>query len=1020
MRTRSTVLLTLWLAVAIPVMSEGSAGPTAKPFLSGDTNRPEMSLFHLSEEVELMFNAGGLDPADMSLKLLVSIVDARGVKLEEKELPVDPDSKGVWSARLKGPSSKLGFYRVWAKLSNGVTIPAINSKPEGFISYGVTFDPASRPAYPQEKTFFGMQGRFGKGIDAQAYLGVRWVLGPTQWRTAEPDHPEQYAEKFELALSKGEKFPPDPQSDVTFVKDGKKERWTTFFQCMCVGANDYQPIGWKVPACVAVRGKSDLTPGRWGVLTTEGEKGFESYCRTLAKAVALSYSDMTEHYYEVVWEPNIFFDGRPEDIVRYFEIAHSAIHAEDPKAVVMGPTLSSLSPTAHCCGGLNSLEYTRKLLDKGLGRFIDAYSIHPYTSVPPERHKLAECYRALRKMLYDACGRRIPIVGTEQGFKSTGDLATELVNAQCVVRANLIAMGEGLRYNLSFYTVMSGIEGKAPGGGSFGFFHSLDPPMPYEKRVTPVKVCPKPQALAYAAMTYLLEGRRSVCPVEWFGETARGYSYENEADVVLALWDFGEKPRQVEIPVGVESVELYDWMGNRSVLAAVNGIIELELGNDPVYVKGVSRKLWSSDCPKPLKIPSELSLFPGDKSELVCEVSANHGKPLRGRLVASSASKTIRISASEVDTFLVSQGASKSLRVGVEIPQEASAGDYPVSFRLIEDGVMEGIAGCVLKVLEPVKAGRLKPFVNSEGRQLVRFSLSELSGRQAKGVAMLEVQGVNDGIRRMEFALPPNGERELEASLCGLRLDPGSRYAVKLRIALDSGYVFELEEKTNFLSAKRFSKTPFVDCDTSKWNEIPFVELRGVDRCARRPDLYSGDSAKIRFAWDDKALYMLAEVKDDAFIQEQANGKLWMDDCVQCGFLLDPWKVGASSTNDLAEEANKPRRSEVVLGLTKNGPVAWRSLQFPRDAKHKVGPLTAGDCKLAVSRDDGFTVYEMAFTWVSIGFSDPPKSGDHIGVTVAVNDRDSRNQPEPSALSLFDGATDKKAPELMGLLFLSP
>ena len=39
-------------------------------------------------------------------------------------------------------------------------------------------------------------------------------------------------------------------------------------------------------------------------------------------------------------------------------------------------------------------------------------------------------------------------------------------------------------------------------------------------------------------------------------------------------------------------------------------------------------------------------------------------------------------------------------------------------------------------------------------------------------------------------------------------------------------------------------------------------------------------------------------------------------------------------------------------------------------------------------------------------------------VTAAINDRDSRAQGDPSALSLFNGATGKKDRELMGLLYL--
>ena len=44
-----------------------------------------------------------------------------------------------------------------------------------------------------------------------------------------------------------------------------------------------------------------------------------------------------------------------------------------------------------------------------------------------------------------------PFVGTEQGFNTNGDESKELLQAESLVRENLILLGEGYRFNIAFY-----------------------------------------------------------------------------------------------------------------------------------------------------------------------------------------------------------------------------------------------------------------------------------------------------------------------------------------------------------------------------------------------------------------------------------------------------------------------------------------------------------------------------------------------------------------------------------------
>src|SRR5690606_20037455 len=107
-------------------------------------------------------------------------------------------------------------------------------------------------------------------------------------------------------------------------------------------------------------------------------KAWDAYCREAAKAYAAMNPDREERIYQITWEPiqPWGFKGKDEDIVRIHEIAYRALHEADPKAVAAGPTRGV---------DKNEVERTGAIFRRGLGRWVDAYSVHPYFAITPER-----------------------------------------------------------------------------------------------------------------------------------------------------------------------------------------------------------------------------------------------------------------------------------------------------------------------------------------------------------------------------------------------------------------------------------------------------------------------------------------------------------------------------------------------------------------------------------------------------------------------------------------------------------
>ncbi|NUQ00687.1 MAG: hypothetical protein HUU35_12620, partial [Armatimonadetes bacterium] len=513
-----------------------AAASLAAPLLSGDTSHPDTSLYQAGERMTLTFGVSG---ATAPLTLQISVEDERERVVARHELAVTPDAAGNWRGELEAPAERLGFYRVRARLSDGTTGPKLGTRAPGYLTYAVVPPARQRVLYPAEETFFGMQGGFNPNLNVPALLGVRWILGGYRWDRTEPERAGQFDGR-----------PPTPKPSNWQV-DG--EPWVTY-PLPCI----YNPPKWAVvPETVSYS---------TGTLSPAGEQAWAEYCRAVGRAFAAERPDLARRLYQITWEP-VYpwgFKGTDEDLIRIHEIAFEALHEADPRAWVIGPTGAGISA--------DDVEWNARLLGKGLARYLDGLAIHPYHPMPPEANGLVDHVRALREVVRQTTGRDLPIYGTEQGWATGEDPARELAQAQGLLRANLIMMGEGLQHNFAFYASDYHTE------LGYGYFYNLNPKMPWGTD----KVAPKPVAPGYAAQSLLLEGHRSAGAIEWLGETALGYAYERGDSVVLALWDYGDQPREVSLPVGAEQVVVSDWMGNPRSLDCPGEVISTAKSGVPV------------------------------------------------------------------------------------------------------------------------------------------------------------------------------------------------------------------------------------------------------------------------------------------------------------------------------------------------------------------------------------------------------------------------------------------------------
>ncbi len=978
-------ILSIWVLLLL-VMAGQESSALAEITLTGETSEPMHSAFVAGKPVELSFTVTGLSPKDNTLKLHLKIVDELENVIQEKDLPVQADDKGQWTGRVAGPNEKLGFYRVYANLSNGVTIPKRVSRPAGYITYCVAADPSERKMYRAEEMFFGMYGGLGgAGMHAalDPYLGVYWDIGIWNWGwgNIETDFPGQCLQKFKEARDAREKSKADSV--------GKKPSWARCY----VPAMYIIPTKWKVSPIVP--GTVGTLAGYTGTLTPEGEKHWAEYCRNAAKAYALENPERTERFYQITWEPVSpwGFRGTDEDLIRIYQIAYPAIHEADPKAVVTGPTASNIDRDS----GL-----TRRLFQKGLGKYLDGFCIHPYTLMPPEYNRFRENILTIKEIIRQYVGRDLPMIATELGFQTGEQKENELLQARGLVRSNLILLGEGFRLSISFYYHDYLCE------AGYGFFYNLNPQVNYGTD----KIAPKPIVPAFAAMSRLVEGHKSAGVIDWLGQSALGYAYERGDQVILAMWDFGDSPRTVKIPVGAATVTVYDWMGNAKTVTTENGTLTVELKQEPIYVAGVSAKLWSSRAVKPLKLDqSRITAYPGSDVVIRGSLTAVADLPLQGRLMLSHDAKLKLDVASEKDISLESAPFEYRFRLPVDI----ASGTYPMSLNLSQNGAVVAAAGCTVKVESPVMIKDIMPFASHNGKLGVQTTLIEMQGCGSKGTLQIQVNGVPEAAKTLDYQLSPGETKLLRVVYDKLAVSPIQTCSASLVLRAANGYTVTKSNDVNFFAVKKPSALPNIDGDLAEWTSVAPVTLQGTKYVVRSPEFHSGDDdlrAAFRFAYDEQFLYVAVEATDDVYRQDATGYSTWQGDCVQLAIDLDPGKEEIHTGNELADKGSRHRHTEIDLALTKSGAEAYRTASYDGE-KFPVSAIAPKDLKLAVKRDGNRMVYEAAIPWRTLGGEKKPESG-MIGFALSVNDRDTAEQIDPSALGVFP----LKDPRKFGLLLL--
>lgn len=545
----------------------GVMGPArATPSMTGDTSSPSNSVFALGGQASITLVARGLSPNE-TRPLLIGIYDQHDVCVKKTESEIAADGRGDWRGTFPVPTDRYGFFRVRPSAGDDMKLPKVGSRGAGCLTYAVVMDPKDRPELDPDSCFAGLHGDVVAGGGIAPWLGMRVQMGYQRIFT----DPDAYRREFANRQTKG---------------------WKS------VGHIDASPAGpmKRMADFLDERGKAWLQKVHtdwWDFLKDdEGRRCYRMILSKMAEAARTQMYWQKRRIYSIFWEPDLSAPS-PRLLAEAAAIAHETIKKADPEGLIALPTLSNIS----------KLDFHRQLFELGILKYADMFDIHPYLQYPPEPNGFVDYLLSLKRMLAEYGRGDIPMFGSESGISQVNTIPAELLQMNGMIRVQLILLGEGFRFNCCFYGADYGGDHGERQDGDYGIMYNLELP---KIRWGTHHVSPRPVMPALSAFSRILDGSRPTAKLDSLGGSRLGYAYQDARGVcTLALWDYGGKPSQVEVPVGCPRVRLADIMGNERTVETTGGVLKTELGESPVYVIGVCAAYWGKNGTMAAKLADE-------------------------------------------------------------------------------------------------------------------------------------------------------------------------------------------------------------------------------------------------------------------------------------------------------------------------------------------------------------------------------------------------------------------------------
>lgn len=720
----------------------------------------------------------------------------------------------------------------------------------------------------------------------------------------------------------------------------------------------------------------------------EGHNGnYKDYTETAfregAKALVGKYKDYVPLMITMGNEPHGGLERAKEDVAAYKPVYEGAKQA-DPNILVIGTS----------CGP------DEDFFKAGFQPYQDVYDFHLYED-PRDIRKAFKKYRDL----FAAYGQPKPIWSTEIGLNSQG--MTRIAITRDLIKKFAIFFAEGGVSMNWFDLLYPDPDGTRPGTNSesFDVFYSK-----YSM------YCPKLDAIAYYNMVNGICIKKFVQEKIYDGEIDAVLFRDKENRCLLVLWK--EKGREdVFLPLkGVGKTRLIRIDGSSAELDAKGRGLTLTASEDPVLLLFDAADLKLAD-----KLGTPAVAVQGAIPAVI-----KGGRTTLSFSVDGVGRNGLALTAPPAWTVQNADGSSpKTAAFSVSAPETTGAREGRLVLSL-KDGSGElsvpmPISGKLSLRVVPVPldkngAGGVKLVVrnNSSEKDEVSWNLAVPSAAS--------MAGGNFALSKMETFTPSftsptegkivlDGKSEKEIVVGVANFAPLTIYKAVAGVTDGAGKSLVRERYVSGFVGVPKVKTPVAgdgmpaSGDWARAQLLPLDNERQVFYIGKKPDnAWKGPadlSGQLRVLWDDRALYLNVDVRDDKYVHALADSAIWNMDGMQ--ILVDAAR----------ESVEKSGKYEISLADGAKGPQAW--CNYSADASTPTGEVKDIRIKVTPAADGtGGRRYEIAIPWPRLA-PFKPGVGEDLGFSLILNEDDGPGRS--SFMGWFSGVHSKEL-DLVGDLIL--
>ena len=662
------------------------------------------------------------------------------------------------------------------------------------------------------------------------------------------------------------------------------------------------------------------------------------------------------------------FHGTMNDVMDIIRFESRIVRRVDPKAAIAGI----------CINPMNANQYNQYLgyyRNHNIGRLIDGVMLHPYIpgAQNPDLAGYVETLNRLNRELSTIAGKQVPMYISEIGYSAKpGGEVTEYQQAAYLARVMILNF---TIENLKACVWHIGLWNEATSQRELDF--AL-----IRKQEPGSKVYqPKPSFAAWATASRMLYNAKLLRELN-VGKTMRVWLFEKEGKPMLIAYSLIPEPVRMQLALQAPSAEVVDVCGRRSTVKCKDGILNLELGEGPVYISGGTLDQFAAGKFDAVFTPDTLSVVPGGTLNVKIRLPEHLADSAKLRLQPFRAGK------GELS------GSGRNWTLKLRISPDAPLGDSDLFLMLSRNGVNRYIWQKLLHIQPKLELADVKP-CEKDGLPALSFRLraNDPAERQAKVEIFAEPDRViGSGTARV------GAETILPLPEAAVSARPTRYFA---RLTPPDGKSFRVALPGNPVPVGIPYCANAVNLPVGQWpaRGVYPLETGTYSRHALKGEV-DRPTGRLYLASDENYLYLACDVKDREFLPASEAASLWSGDSLQIGISVPQADMFRANNDGIQETAY----AEFGVAAD-NRSWVWASMNLNRM------PLAAPIPKL-ISKStvaDGTQCYRVAIPWESLNIR--YRTGLTLKLSVLVNDRDRAGR---HWLEWFGGIADGKDPGAYG------